>query len=289
MSHEAGLWKRYLLLLYVGMWSIILAGASVWLTLFLIGTLGDPFEDKEAQTLDLDVFNSIVALTEKKVVRYLGEWEFLEPKLPGHFHHVGRWYQSDKWNFCVKCHGPTPHSRAPQQRAFLNMHNLFISCQVCHVREKEGIAPTRFGWIDITDGQLCPNPDMAKGVWGEYGAKIVPLKESQENPQPATLDEEEAFAAKFRTRMDKLDDRQKVIGNKFIHRRCVETPVRCSDCHNSEKEFLPYTALGYSSERSDFLVSAEVVDLVARYETFYIPNLLKTDEQTEEGTGDETK
>ena len=289
MSNKAGQWKKYFLVLYVGMWIMILTGAIIWLTAFLVGTLGDPFAKKEAQTPDLDVFDSVVALTEGKVVRYLGEWEFLEPKLPGHFHHIGRWYQSDKWNFCVKCHGPTPHSKAPQQRAFLNMHNLFISCQVCHVREQEEIVPTRFGWIDIVDGQLCSNPDMAEGVWGEYGAKIVPLKGTKENPQPVILDKEKAFAATFRKRMDDLDDRQKVVGNKFIHRRCIETPVRCGDCHSSEEAFLPYTALGYSSERSAFLVSSEVVDLVARYETFYMPNLLKADEQMQKKTGEETQ
>ena len=289
MSNNASQWKKYFLVLYVGMWIMILTGALIWLTAFLLGTLGDTFAKKEAKTPDLDVFDSVVALTEKKVVRYLGEWEFLEPKLPGHFHHVGRWYQSDKWNFCVKCHGPTPHSKAPQQRAFLNMHNLFISCQVCHVREQEEIAPTRFGWIDIANGQLCSNPDMAEGVWGEYGAKIVPLKGTEENPQPVTLDEEEAFTTTFRKRVDNLDDRQKVIGNRFIHRRCVETPVRCGDCHNSEEAFLPYTALGYSSERSAFLVSSEVVDLVVRYETFYMPNLLKADEQMQKEAGEETQ
>jgi hypothetical protein len=286
MSSNASRPKKYFLVLYVGMWIVILTSAIIWLTVFLIGTLRDPFAKKKAEAPNLDVFDSVVALTEKSVVRYLGEWEFHEPKLPGHFHHIGRWYQSDKWNFCVECHGPTPHSKAPQQRAFLNMHNLFISCQVCHVQEQEGVAPTRFGWIDITNGKLRPNPEMAEGVWGEYGAKIVQLKGTEENLQPVSLDEEEAFAETFRKRVDSLDDRQKVIGNKFIHRRCINTPVRCSDCHNSEKAFLPYTALGYSSERSDFLVSSEVVDLVGRYETFYMPNLLKADEQIQTETGE---
>ena len=283
MSHNQAVWKKYLLVLYVVMWSVILVGACIWLITFLVGTLR--YEQEQAP--EMDVFDSVVALTEKKVVRYLGEWEFLEPKLPGHFHHVGRWYQSDKWNFCIKCHGPTPHSKAPQQRAFLNMHNLFISCQVCHVREQKETAPTRFGWIDIVNGQLQSNPDMAEGVWGEYGAKIVQLKGTEENPQPVILDDEEAFAATFRKRVDDLDDRQKVVGNKFIHRRCVDTPVRCGDCHNSEQAFLPYTTLGYSSERSAFLVSSEVVDLVSRYETFYMPNLLKADEQIQKETGEE--
>jgi len=289
MSHKASLSKKFLLLLHVGIVSTLLVGASTWLTLYLIGTLGDPFAGKGVQTPDPDVFNSVVALTEKKVARYLGEWEFLEPKLPGHFHHVGRWYQSDKWNFCINCHGQTPHSRSPQARAFLNMHNLFISCQVCHVREQKETEHTRFGWTDMTNGQLCSSPDMAKHPWGEYGAKIVPLKGSEESPQAVVLKEEEVFAEEFRKRMDELDDQQKVIGNKFIHRRCVETPVRCSNCHNSEEAFLPYKALGYSSERAAFLMSAEVVDLVARYETFHLPTLLKTDEPMEEGTGEKTK
>jgi len=285
MSHQQAVWKKYLLVLYVGTWSVILVAACIWLTMFLVGTLGDQRE----QPPDLDIFDSVVALTEEKVVRYLGEWEFLEPKLPGHFHHVGRWYQPDKSNFCIKCHTSTPHSRAPQQRAFLNMHNLFISCQVCHVQEQEGVAPTRFGWVDIANGQLCANPNMAEGVWGEYGAKIVPLKGGAENLEPATLDEEETFAAKFRKQGDDLDDRQKVVGNKFIHRRCIDAPVRCADCHNSENAFLPYMALGYSSERSEFLVSTEVADLVARYETLYIPNLLRTDQQSQGQMGEDSQ
>ncbi|MEJ2701215.1 MAG: hypothetical protein P8Z79_02110 [Sedimentisphaerales bacterium] len=279
MSHRTNLSKRCFLFLYVGMWSIILIGAGTWLTVYLIGTLGDPLAGENVQAADTKMFDSVLALTDKKVVRYLGEWEFLEPKLPGHFHHIGRWYQSDKWNFCVKCHGQTPHSRTPQLRAFLNMHNLFISCQVCHVREKDDVELTRFGWADMTEGRVCPIPKMADHPWGEYDAKIVPLNGPEDRPRPLRLEEEESFTQEFLKRRDTLGDQQKVVANKFIHRRCVETPVRCADCHNSEKTFLPYTALGYSRERAEFLVSAEVVDLVRRYETFHIPNLLKPQEQ----------
>jgi len=286
MSHESRLSKRCLLFLYVGFWSIVLAVAGTWLTVYLVGTLGDPLAGKSTQAADLKVFDSIVALTEKKVVRYLGEWEFLEPKLPDHFHHIGRWYQSDKWNFCVECHGPIPHSRSQRERAFLNMHNLFISCQVCHVREQADVAPTRFGWIDLADGRLCPNPEMVKGSWGEYGAKIVPLTGPSDNPQPVELPEEKAFAAEFRQHMYNLNDSQKVIGNKFIHRRCVEQPVRCTACHDAQNAFLPYTLLGYSADRAAFLVSAEVVDLVQRYETFHMPKLLNPPDQESTSPGE---
>lgn len=62
MSHNQPVWKKYLLVLYVGMWCVILVGASIWLTTFLVGTLGDTQEP----ALELDMFDSVVALTEKK-------------------------------------------------------------------------------------------------------------------------------------------------------------------------------------------------------------------------------
>jgi len=287
MSHSVSFSRRFLLFLYVATWSVLLAGAAGWLTLYLAGTVGDPLAGKKAQAADLRVFDSVVALTEKKVARYLGDWEFQEPKLPGHFHHIGRWYQSDKQNFCIECHGPIPHSRNTRERAFLNMHNLFISCQVCHVREQETVAPTRFGWIDLASGQLCANPEMDKGAWGEYGAKIIPLTGPSDDPQPVRLEEEKAFAAEFRQRMNSLSESQRVIGNKFIHRRCVEKPVQCSTCHDAQSRFLPYIALGFSTERAAFLVSAEVVDLVQRYETFHMPKLLNP--LAEQGKGPREK
>lgn len=286
MSDKSSFSKKGFLFLYIGMWSFLLIAAGTWLTVFLVGTLGDPISDKSLKSKKVEAFDSILALTDKKVVRYLGEWEFLEPELPGHFHHIGRWYQSDKWNFCIECHGPIPHSRNLKERAFLNMHNLFISCQVCHVQETEGVTPSHFGWVDMTTGRLSPNPEMAEGVWGEYDAKIIQLKESQENPQPLSLKEEQEFAREFRKNMNSLNDSQKVIGNKFIHRKCVENPIRCSDCHNAKNQFLPFTDLGYSDERSSFLVSTEVVDMVKRYETFLIPNILKPKQQ-EQRTEDE--
>jgi len=287
MSHKPSLSKRFLLFLYVGFWGVVLMSAAVGLTIFLVGTLGDPLSAKSVEPADMKVFDSVLALTEKKVVRYLGEWEFLEPKLPGHFHHIGRWYSADKQNFCITCHGQTPHSRSPQLRAFLNMHNLFISCQVCHVREQPDVAPTRFGWAGITDGKLCSSPDMIEYPWGEYDAKIVPLQGPENKLEQVNLKEEEDFAKEFLKRRDNLGDQQKVIANKFIHRRCVETPVHCSDCHDSKNTFLPYTALGYSSERAEFLVSTEVADLIRRYETFHMPNLLQPQGQPVQGMEEE--
>jgi hypothetical protein len=279
MSQTTHPLKKALLTLYILGWCVLLTVAAWALTVYLVGTLGDPRPAQAASSPASEVFDSVLELTEKKVERYLGEWEFSEPELPGHFHHVGRWYEPDHTNFCIDCHGAIPHSRSPKVRAFLNMHNLFIACQTCHVRDAEETRVTHFGWLDLTTGQPCPAPTMHPGVWGEYGAKIIPMQGPSDDGKPIRLAEEETLAQQIQENGAPLDDSQKVKANKFIHRRCAETPVGCIDCHNTQETYLPYRDLGYSRERSDFLISAEVADLVARYEVFHLPNLLQTDSE----------
>ncbi len=255
---------------------LVFIAAGYWLTDYLLGTLEGPISPGSISSTGID-FEDILSQTDVQIKRRLGEWEFSEPKLEGHFHHIGRWYQRDSWNFCIECHGPTPHARSTLMRAFLNMHSLFVSCQVCHVRRNEDAAPTRFGWVELTDGQLSPNPRM-EGIWGEYGVKIIQLAGSDSDPVPLDLDEERNFSFEFIKRSSQLDERQRVIGNKLIHKRCTDEPVQCTLCHTTANAFLPFDELGYSEERIDFLVKPEVVDLVQRYETFFIPSLLEPEE-----------
>lgn len=285
MSQKLSLWQKYHVIFSIVFWIVVTIAAATWLTMFLVGTLDGAFKQEEVSAAKQDMFENVVGATDEKVKRYLGEWQFSEPKIPGHFHHIGRWYEADKWSFCIKCHGPMSHSKTPRQRAFLNMHTLFMSCEVCHVQKQKDAAPAHFGWMDLKTGQLCANPTMPKGVWGEYGAKIVPL-DSNDGSHAVALTEEEVFAEEFRKKMDKLDDPQKAVGNKFIHRRCIETPVRCTDCHDPNKTFLPYTALGYSAERATFLIGSEVADIAMRHDaTFYMPKLLDISDRGQESEG----
>lgn len=283
MIRKSIFWEKYNLIFQTVAWSVLIIAAAAWLTTFLIGTLGKPFWENSPTVLD-----RAVSPTEKKVERYRGEWEIPESKTSSHHGSIGRGYESDKWTLCIKCHGPAPHSRTPKERDFLNMHSLFMSCYICHIREQEGVAPARFGWMDLASGLLCSNPKMDKDVWGEYGAKIVPLN-SEKIPQPVKLEEEEALAVKLHKDMEQPSDHQKAIRNKFIHRRCVETPVHCIDCHTSEKAFLPYTELGYTAERAAFLVSEKVAGFAKHYETFYVPKPLDTDTQPPKATKEDSK
>lgn len=283
MSHTHETWHRRKLVVHVVVVNAVIIAATVWVALYLFGTLRtSPGRGTARGALAAHEFSSVLALTERKVQRYLGEWEFAEPHLPGHFHHIGRWYQVDRNNFCVDCHGQTPHSRSSQVRAFLNMHNLFVTCQVCHAPSRE--RPARFGWVGVAEGVVVPNPAMTPGVWGEYGAKITALTGPPEDPQPFELAEEKAEAAEFIAKMNDLSGEQRAQGNKRLHRRCVQNPLRCAECHNRETPFLPLAELGYPEDRAEFLVSAEVVDLVQRYEEFYLPKLLDPTARTPNAT-----
>jgi hypothetical protein len=139
---------------------------------------------------------------------------------------------------------------------------------------EEDKPPNRFGWITLTDGRLNPNPRIEEGVWGEYGAKIIQLVGSESDSEPLVMQEERGFSAEFQRRSSGLDETQKVVANKFIHRRCTQEHVQCTHCHIGEGALLPFRELGYSQERTDFLIKPEVVDLVQRYETFLMPSLL---------------
>lgn len=271
-KHNNGI-RRLFFLGYIIIMSTFLIAMSIGLTYFLVNTLDTPFFNKPELEKKIDM-NSILSLTEQVVVRHQGEWTFSEPKLKGHFHHIGRWYQRDTWNFCIDCHGPIPHSKSPQIRAFLNMHSFYTSCLVCHVREHEDKEPTKFTWINLDKGETVSKPSINGNGWGEYGAKIIQLKNISNEKEPLHLDDERSFALEFKRKSGEVSETQKTVANNFIHKRCMEEPVRCTRCHTSQKPFLPYKKLGYSDERTAFLNNPEVVDLVQRYETFLIPNLL---------------
>ena len=78
MSYKSIFSKKGFLFIYFAMWSSLIITAAIWLTVFLVGTLRNPARITEPE--NTEVFDSILALTDKKVVRYLGEWEFLEPE-----------------------------------------------------------------------------------------------------------------------------------------------------------------------------------------------------------------
>ena len=51
----------------------------------------------------------------------------------------------------------------------------------------------------------------------------------------------------------------------------------CSRCHTEEKKsYLPFRALGFSDRRISDVTNLNIIGLVEKYKTFYMPKLLKS-------------
>ncbi len=262
--------------LYVITMILFSTAAGIFLSVLLIGIVTHPDSHEKKDAISED-FQQILSQTDKEVTRHMGDMGFSEPKLKGHFHHIGKWYENDTWNFCIECHGSIPHSKSAENRSFLNMHTLFVSCQVCHVpllESEKTDTEGRYGWIDIKKGELQKSPDMVNAVPGEYGVKIIQLSGTGSNPKPLYMQKERKFYEEFKLREKDLNETQKGITNKILHERCAEKPMECNKCHTTESPLLNFSELGYTEDRNNYLMNLEVVDLVQRAENFYIPTLL---------------
>ena len=75
-----------------------------------------------------------------------------------HYHRLEGWTHPDQFNDCTSsgCHGPLPHSKRKEVRAFLNMHATSIHCGVCHMRTEH--SPLDLTWYDLDTGVGCDPP-----------------------------------------------------------------------------------------------------------------------------------
>jgi hypothetical protein len=93
-----------------------------------------------------------------------------------HFHEIPTWFQPDPGNNCTVsgCHGPLPHGRRVEVRAFLNMHTTFVDCAVCHASDADQVKNAK--WFSLADrqGRAAPAVIHLAGEferWGEDFSK----------------------------------------------------------------------------------------------------------------------
>lgn len=210
----------------------------------------------------------------ERVKHYLGYRVIDTIRLAGHFHHIDFELQPDRRSHCIKCHGDMPHDKVKETRAFWNMHAYFMACETCHLRFDDAKEPPVYKWYDRQTGDIVESP-VAKSRAGFYGAKIVPLERVNGTLARVDSDERIRVATEFVKLEPTLDEFQKAKAVKLIHQQNAKKPYVCDDCHRKDKPILSLRELGYPEERIASLESNEVVGMIEKYKTFFLPELLK--------------
>ncbi len=211
---------------------------------------------------------------DERVQQYLGYRVLNTIRLEGHFHHVDFEILPDKRSYCNKCHGDMPHKKVKEVRAFWNMHAFFMACETCHIRFDDTSAPPAYKWYDRQSGEIVDSP-VPHAKPGFYSAKIVPFERVNGSLARVDSDERIAFANQFIKVGDSLGEFQRAKAIKIIHQVNSKKPYICEDCHRKANPVLSLPELGYPPERIAFLEGNEVVGMVEKYKTFFLPDFMK--------------
>lgn len=206
-----------------------------------------------------------------------------KPGIPReHFHKIDAYVDrpDPKAQICTQCHGTYAHGKEKKVRAFLNMHQDFIACTVCHVRKEDGqegpglIAENErigFLWVDRQTGEF---QSRVEGEYGKYPARIFSVIYDPQGrkrlPTPITA----AAARQFLELRPKLKTKEQLEEARGkLHKAITKKPISCSDCHKQDG-YLDFLELGFPRQRVDHLVSTEFVGMIDKYKTFHLPSVI---------------
>ncbi len=195
-----------------------------------------------------------------------------EPVSSGHFHMIDEYISQPESMapLCLTCHGNYPHSKEKKVRALLNSHTGFIACAVCHARKEPGTKDIIFSWVERETGEIV---NTVKGQYGKYPAKIFPIQIDARGKKKIFRPVEENAARQYLKIKDKYNPDQAAQAKIKLHEHISTKPVFCSDCHKKDG-YLDFTQLGFPTQRVNHLNSTEVVGLVEKYKTFYLPSVI---------------
>lgn len=189
-----------------------------------------------------------------------------------HFHMVDKYITKPESNppLCLMCHGTYPHGKEKKVRSILNFHTGFIACAVCHARKKPGDNSIDFVWIDRETGEITPK---VQGQYGKYAAKIFPIQITADGHKKVYRPVDDQAARQFLLTKDKYSPDQVAQAKIKMHEHISLKPVFCSDCHKKDG-YLDYAKLGFPMQRINHLNSSEVVGMIEKYKTFYLPSAI---------------
>ncbi len=188
----------------------------------------------------------------------------------GHFHMIDEYIsqQESVAPLCLTCHGNYPHSKEKKVRALLNFHTGFMACSVCHTRKEPGTENVIFKWVERETGEII---NKVKGEYGKYPARIYPVIIDAKGQKKIFRPVDENAALHYLEIKDKYNPDQAAQAKVKLHEHISDKPVFCSDCHKKDG-FLDFIQLGFSIQRVNHLDSTEVVGMIEKYKTFYLPS-----------------
>ena len=192
-----------------------------------------------------------------------------------------------KKSICFSCHGDYPHSKEPMIRTLMNMHTQFAGCMTCHNDPRKVKESTlSFEWLNYSGIEVKGKPfglskDEATGyltTTDDYYSKIVAFTNENNEKKLLEITEDEKEAKEFLSIRDSLSDLDKEAIKKSFHKIVMPKGRFCSRCHTEEKKsYLPFRKLGFSDRRISDVTNLNIIGLVEKYKTFYMPNLLKAE------------
>ena len=190
----------------------------------------------------------------------------------GHFHVSDQPVSTNEETapLCLRCHGNFCHNKTEEFRSYYNMHTFFMACETCHIRNAPGNTLT-FKWFDDRTG--APVTEL-KGKDGNYGAKIVPVREGPVGAERLDAFPEEALALDFLKNKNTYTAERKDKIKQQLMKHISKQPLICEECH-CKNGYLNYMSLGYNSARSSDLSRIEIVRMIQEYKGFRFPVMLE--------------
>jgi hypothetical protein len=189
-----------------------------------------------------------------------------------HFHMIDAFiFQPGPYEpICRTCHGTYAHSKEKRIRSFLNSHEGFLACAVCHVRKEPADKSISFTWVDRQTGVASM---AVEGKYGKFPAQIFPKRVFASGQEEIIRPMSEKSAQAFLEHREKLTPDQVAHAKAKLHEHISKKPVVCLECHKSGG-YLDFAELGFAKNRVDHLTSSEVASMIEKYETFYLPEVL---------------
>jgi len=181
---------------------------------------------------------------------------------------------------CFICHSDLPHSKNKRIRSLMNLHTQFLVCETCHVKEKPGTTIV-YKWYNPMNPNP-PGPFYGTSYDPETGSlslgkdlisKIAPYYKKGDEIWPAIEIQDAPMARDFMRVRDRLTPEQRGgITNKF-HEDIKAKGHECKACH-SENGIFDFKQLGFNEHRAENLKKLIVVQMIEKYESWYLPELV---------------